>query len=744
MKRTILSLLLLMGLSMFNVQCSMAQAQNDAMYIYRNDGEFNAFLKADIDSITQSHYDADSIYHADWQMQVVYTADSIYRIPLAAIDSVGLVAPPTIVNANVFELTSAHDPYLSACDTLRFTLSLDTPAEMCPSNGNVVVSTYDCLSFPDGIMARVLYTIKDKKGIHYTCKKVGLESVYDQLIFVGEGYIESPEASSRRKAEVIYERELWNREWSKTLEKSGTTTTLDVSDAARMIVTVNIQRATMQYFSLELTNALTSSIRFNATSSFEKYYEKELAKVIFPRIRIPQCPLLFITPKLTLSGYFAEGAEVSLDFSAHFNRTDRVKFERSRDKAWSVNSSYVNDAGVDVASLSMTGYMEVGLIPDLFFSFCGSASGIGLEYSIGIKESVDFKFDALAAFDENMYSALKDSYARTTLPQKIRAYAQVGLWGDTGRQPFSYSRSFEPQLGSDKYLLPLFTKPEYEQGANAKTAVLKTQPSRDLLLPVQLGMSFYEGDTRKETKYLSTPYRNKKDWTLNGVQVSYNNVESGKTYTAYPTVKIMGKELRAEPSAGFPKGALACPDSHHPHAIDLGLPSGTKWCCCNVGASTPEGYGGYYAWGETSEKSVYNWDTYAYGSSWDNCQYIGSDIAGTSYDVARVRMGAPWRMPSLTQIQELLNNCSRQWTTQNGVNGILVTGRNGGQIFLPAAGCRWYDDLGNAGGDGDYWSSSLGPDGDYGAYGLYFNSGYWRWYGDDLRDYGHPVRPVCP
>ena len=135
-----------------------------------------------------------------------------------------------------------------------------------------------------------------------------------------------------------------------------------------------------------------------------------------------------------------------------------------------------------------------------------------------------------------------------------------------------------------------------------------------------------------------------------------------------------------------------CPDNNHPHAIDLGLPSGTKWCCCNVGASTPEGYGGYYAWGETSEKSVYNWNTYAYyhdsnGDGWasyDEYTNIGSDIAGTSYDVARVRMGAPWRMPSVGQMEELINNCSRQWTQLNGVNGILVTGPSGGQIFLPA------------------------------------------------------------
>ena len=160
--------------------------------------------------------------------------------------------------------------------------------------------------------------------------------------------------------------------------------------------------------------------------------------------------------------------------------------------------------------------------------------------------------------------------------------------------------------------------------------------------------------------------------------------------------------------AGILTGNTLCPDDHHPHAIDLGLPSGTKWCCCNVGASSPEGYGGYYAWGETNEKNVYWLDTYAY---YDNTGYIdiGSDIAGTCYDAATVNMGAPWRMPSHDQQMELIEKCSKKWTTQNGINGILVTGPNGSQIFLPAAGDRWFDGLDNAGSHGYYWSSNDGP-----------------------------------
>jgi len=203
------------------------------------------------------------------------------------------------------------------------------------------------------------------------------------------------------------------------------------------------------------------------------------------------------------------------------------------------------------------------------------------------------------------------------------------------------------------------------------------------------------------------------------------------------------------------KGYQNCPDDNHPHAIDLGLPSGTKWACCNVGASTPEEYGGYYAWGETSEKDVYSEVTYKYFNGQDtdgngeidenfSVVNIGSDIAGTGYDAATINMGALWRMPSTAQQQELINNCSRLLTTQNGVNGILVTGSNSGQIFLPAAGYRWDDELINASSLGYYWSSSLYPyDGGY-AYVMSFGSGLWYWGNGGFRNGGRSVRAVCP
>ena len=193
---------------------------------------------------------------------------------------------------------------------------------------------------------------------------------------------------------------------------------------------------------------------------------------------------------------------------------------------------------------------------------------------------------------------------------------------------------------------------------------------------------------------------------------------------------------------------LTCPDNHHPHMIDLGLPSGTKWACCNVGAFSPEEFGGYYAWGETKTKSVYDWDTYLYGRSADDVDDIGIDIArdgildiaGTDYDVAHVKWGGSWVMPSITQMNELVNNTTSEWTTQGGVNGRKFIGSNGGSIFLPAAGAYRDATPGGAGSIGDYWTTISWKDSP-GAQDLIFNSE-----GVSMSDYtrflGKSVRPV--
>ena len=184
-----------------------------------------------------------------------------------------------------------------------------------------------------------------------------------------------------------------------------------------------------------------------------------------------------------------------------------------------------------------------------------------------------------------------------------------------------------------------------------------------------------------------------------------------------------------------------CPDGNHPHMIDLGLPSGIKWACCNVGANSPAECGDYFAWGETAPKSAYLSSNYKWYTSGDNhniskyCQ--NSDYGAVDNrteleledDAAYVNWGVKWRIPSIYQILELLNNCTSEWTKVNGIGGyILKSNTNDNAVFLPAAG--WYNKYGFDGLEtaGTYWSRTYSyndrPDL---AYNLGFRYGDMGW-----------------
>lgn len=186
----------------------------------------------------------------------------------------------------------------------------------------------------------------------------------------------------------------------------------------------------------------------------------------------------------------------------------------------------------------------------------------------------------------------------------------------------------------------------------------------------------------------------------------------------------------------------SCPDANHPHMIDLGLPSRTKWACCNLGAESPEQSGGYYAWGENYVKEIYVQGNYTHiDSVTRNYINIGLDIASTEYDAATANWGAQWHMPSSAQCQELIDNCTLEWVTENTADGRKFTGPNGKSIFLPASGWR-EDMLYSSQKRGGYWSSNCSMSEPMQAEGLYFSNKFVV-VDRNGRSYGNTVRPVC-
>jgi len=215
--------------------------------------------------------------------------------------------------------------------------------------------------------------------------------------------------------------------------------------------------------------------------------------------------------------------------------------------------------------------------------------------------------------------------------------------------------------------------------------------------------------------------------------------------------------------------------------VDLGLTSGTRWATCNVGASKPQDYGNYYAWGETTTKSTYSESTYKFGSTAELTKYCSKSKYGKdgftdskttldlSDDAAYVNWGGKWRMPTKTQQDELREQCYWVWTGSyngSGIGGYIVYkvkaeadkgvtiekymsplssySLSDAHIFLPAAGCRSDDGLDDAGSGADYWSSSLRTDYPFDAWHISFYVDFVDYGFIDGRYYGRSVRAVCP
>lgn len=175
-------------------------------------------------------------------------------------------------------------------------------------------------------------------------------------------------------------------------------------------------------------------------------------------------------------------------------------------------------------------------------------------------------------------------------------------------------------------------------------------------------------------------------------------------------------------------------------AVDMGFPSGTKWANMNVGANSPEDYGLFFAWAETtgyegdaSDGRVFGWEQYKWmsegGSSWeqinkyqisdgriaacwydDEGKYTGDSkvVLGMEDDAALTHWGVKWRTPTYAELEELKDFSNASWTKKNGVDGLQLTSKiNGNSIFLPAAGYRTDSSVEDKGGSGNYWASTL-------------------------------------
>ncbi len=316
------------------------------------------------------------------------------------------------------------------------------------------------------------------------------------------------------------------------------------------------------------------------------------------------------------------------------------------------------------------------------------------------------------------------------LNQTIQACLAKDPWDrPTAEQLEKYAESMLQSLEAGQSIATAHWIKGNKKPTTAKpSAGNATVPINKQETPNKVSLTSKEGNTSSNTKgnlwlLLLIPLIALGTW---GIIYSINKGESNPTYspsslTSLPSSKVTIK--RPDSSS----------NSHNGHKyVDLGLPSGTLWATCNVGANRPEEYGNYYAWGETSNKYNYSNSTYSYNYSYSQLP--------VNDDAAYVNWGGKWRMPTYNEHKELLNNCIWTWTIQKGVIGYKITSRNNrNSIFLPAAGYWDGTKIYHAGRHGSYWSMTPCESS---AWSIFFQSTthYQRQSG---RCYGRTIRAVC-
>lgn len=535
---------------------SFAQVQTDNMYVYRNDGDFTVFPYAEVDSITFSNLDINGVKHAAVVVQEFWTCDSVYRIPLEVIDSIGFITPQTIINDDVFPLTESHIPYILRGDTLSFTMLSTTPKEMRPKKGNIVVSEAGCTVFENGIIGTVVSIKESKEGFVYQCEKATLDDVYDQIVFCENAETSSERVSSvsasdsRAKGDlprINVGSELWNLSFEKEWEYSGTTLKVEGTGRGycRLLICKLADKKKPLFAKFCISNNVLSTMKLNANSQVDispKPYQIgrtiKGGRISFPH---PLLRFIWLEPQVRLFSYFEESGNVDLDFTAHLNRQDEVVLIYS-DGEWKASQSANNQFGVDVASLKLDGQAEVGLMPEIKLSLNGSATGIGVNGRFGIKQTAELKFDAIDYFDTGMYEALKDSKTETYQTQSVSLFAESGLFSkETDR--YSLNLRDADRLLMSSYLFPTFEE-SYQCGNGSEHSVSITA-NRDLLLPVTLNMAVYdEQDNLIQRSHDNDPY----DGKNSGFTYAFKDLPKEKKLKAYPLVKLGDIEVRATPA----------------------------------------------------------------------------------------------------------------------------------------------------------------------------------------------------
>lgn len=698
------------------------------VYIYRNEGFIQTFITEEIDSITYSRIDADSMLRSDYCMTEIHACDTVFRIPLASIDSISFVTPTTILKPEAFNIDEKLLPWVTGREKLTFYLTPSTPGDLLPEKGKVVVSLANADTPIKGIFLGEVSDIKTESDrIAIVCEPTSLGEAFVRFYGSSSGV---KTATPSRAGEFD---QGW-KEWKPEETKVNLLKPLSILPISTIAYEPNDNLAFSLEDDPELSFSIHPYLKYHLSLTHDIFYGTSLSLSILGDYKLqekiklggnievsddfpfchPFTPFAGMLADLYLEfgayGKVATGLSIDKQWDQHFKSEFHYDWSSKAPSALKPVNNFKCISNTNSGNFAMSGSMSAGLYLEIGVEFIATKDldiakiNLRLEGGFGLEGTcLPFKSDvADAKTSPRFYGKLRN--------EKLESFTEFGAQGKA--KAFNWSISTPPEIGG----IPLHTKIPHDRfytvpsfrdiklTKNNDNSIFVRADVKDMVGNNDLGFALKQDGEFMEEDYVYT-YTNYRGPNTILTHVYQNKSPEGD-YKVYPLIKWLGVEMIA--------GREACDDEFHPHIVDLGLPSGTKWSCVNLGAATPTDFGEYYTMGKK--------------------------------DIATEQMGPGYSTPTKIQFEELITYTTPKRVINNGVKGFLFEAENGNSIFLPAAASRCFEEgewAINNEGSGAYWTSTASHEEDY-TYFLEFDDAENEpFFGDrDNTANKLPIRPV--
>lgn len=523
-------------------------SQSDAVYVYRNDGDFNAFLLSDIEQMTQSKEDTLGVLHEDYCVQEILTSDSLYRIPLSAIDSIGFHPLPIEYQPDVvlIDTMEGFEEWIIEASDSTILISNSIPTPLIPQVGKILFESSENQRFPEGFAGRLVNVTNESNGILLEFESPQLSEIFKTLQFVAHGITNNGNIKNVRRnanGDASYNSvEIINLPDNLTMSLGPLS--LNVHPNMELYSYVLIREGEVSIKN-RVKAHLDCEASLSISGSDDSPFKYEPEPLWFPAIKVPlgATGLFFRTAlglflQAEITGQISSGLPFTVDGDITMSRINNnpPQFDRHLN----VNSDFNYNL-----SINASGSVADGVAVQAGLQWGGNYAVVVLEGGLKLKADLNIHSDGM--IDNKLYSAIKDTKVEGSAMSDVYFSLHKAYYKDNVNINSPHLK-FESEIASI-YILPEFGNLTWEESETSGSGHVNGSIYRETPLGAKIGWALYnEKDELCNSDMFSETYRFPTSWRNDGMYKAYFGLTTGAKYKAYPVVSFAGVKMRVNKS----------------------------------------------------------------------------------------------------------------------------------------------------------------------------------------------------